>query len=173
MTVAIAIKINNGLVLATDSASAIGEVNDNQARISHTYYNADKLFNLKKRYSIGCLTWGDGSINGVSISTLIKDFRKKLFSINKLNIKDVADMFISFLNEFICDEYDDLKVGFLIAGYSDKNKNTPEMYLIEIKEQNIEMNPGLVIWMFYLGLFLDLIQTWKFCLKIMVLMMIL
>ena len=43
MTVAIAIKINNGLVLATDSASAIGEVNDNQARISHTYYNADKL----------------------------------------------------------------------------------------------------------------------------------
>ena len=87
MTVAIAIKINNGLVLATDSASAIGEVNDNQARISHTYYNADKLFNLKKRYSIGCLTWGDGSINGVSISTLIKDFRKKLFSINKLNIK--------------------------------------------------------------------------------------
>lgn len=141
MTVAIAIKINNGLVLATDSASAIGEVNDNQARISHTYYNADKLFNLKKRYSIGCLTWGDGSINGVSISTLIKDFRKNLVSINKLNIKDVADMFISFLKEFISDEYDDLKVGFLIAGYSDENKNTPEMYLIEIKEQNIELNP--------------------------------
>ena len=48
MTVAIAIKINNGLVLATDSASAIGEVNDKQARISHTYYNADKLYKKKK-----------------------------------------------------------------------------------------------------------------------------
>ena len=51
MTVAIAIKINNGLVLATDSASAIGETDDEQTKIHYTYYNADKLFNLKKRTS--------------------------------------------------------------------------------------------------------------------------
>ena len=48
MTVAIAIKINNGLVLATDSASAIGETDNEQTKIHYTYYNADKLFNLKK-----------------------------------------------------------------------------------------------------------------------------
>ena len=48
MTLAIAIKINNGLVLATDSASAIGETDNEQTKIHHTYYNADKLYNLKK-----------------------------------------------------------------------------------------------------------------------------
>ncbi len=49
MTFAIAIKINNGLVLATDSAAVIGEIENNQTKVHHTYYNADKLFNLKKR----------------------------------------------------------------------------------------------------------------------------
>ena len=30
-----------------------------------------------------------------------------------------------------------MNVGFLIAGYSDNNKNFPEMYMIEIKEEKI------------------------------------
>ena len=137
MTVAIAIKINNGLVLATDSASAIGETDEEQTKIHYTYYNADKLFNLKKGHPIGCLTWGDGSINGVSISTLIKDFRKKLDEISDLKIKDVTEKFIEFLKEFIDEKYDNMNVGFLIAGYSDNNKNFPEMYMIEIKEEKI------------------------------------
>ena len=138
MTVAIAIKINNGLVLATDSASAIGEFNDTQTKIHYTYYNADKLFNLKKGAPIGCLTWGDGSIKGISISTLIKDFRNKLKNLkDELNIENVTNKFISFLEEFIDEEYENIKVGFLIAGYSKVNNNTPEMYLIEIKDETI------------------------------------
>lgn len=139
MTVAIVIKINNGLVLATDSASAIGESDDIQTKIHYTYYNADKLFNLKKGYPIGCLTWGDGSINGVSISTLTKDFRKTLEDLNEFNIKNVTDNFISFLEDFIKEKYDSINVGFLIAGYSDDNLYLPEMYLIEIKKQRIVM----------------------------------
>lgn len=141
MTVAIAIKINNGLVLATDSASAIGESNETQTKIHYTYYNADKLFNLKKGSPIGCLTWGDGSINGVSISTLIKDFRTKFKdSKEELNIKTVTGEFISFLEEFIDGEYKDVNVGFLIAGYSKINNNLPEMYMVEIKEETIKKN---------------------------------
>jgi len=137
MTVAIAIKINNGLVLATDSASAIGETHDEQTKIHYTYYNADKLFNLKKGFPIGCLTWGDGSINGVSISTLTKDFRKKLKDESNLNIGNISKKFIKFLREYVNGNYDDINVGFLIAGYSDDNKNFPEMYMIEIKEKTI------------------------------------
>ena len=137
MTVAIAIKINNGLVLATDSASAIGETDNEQTKIHYTYYNADKLFNLKKGHPIGCLTWGDGSINGVSISTLTKDFRKNLDRIPDLKIRDITEEFIEYLKEFIDGKYENINVGFLIAGYSDNNKNFPEMYMIEIKEERI------------------------------------
>lgn len=140
MTVAVAIKINNGIVLATDSASAIGESDDIQTRIHYTYYNADKLFNLKKGSPIGCLTWGDGSINGVSISTLTKDFRIKLNDLKILNIKQITDDFISFLKDFINGDYENINVGFLITGYSDGNNYLPEMYMIEIKDKTIVMN---------------------------------
>lgn len=140
MTVAIAIKINNGLVLATDSASAIGESDDIQTRIHYMYYNADKLFNLKKGCPIGCLTWGDGSIKGVSISSLTKDFRKTLeISEDELNIKKVAENFLNFLKEFVGEKYENINVGFLIAGYSEVN-NLSEMYMIEIKDGAVVMN---------------------------------
>lgn len=132
MTVAVAIKINNGVVLATDSATAIGEMNEESARIHYTYYNADKLFNLKKGKSLGCLTWGDGSINNVSISTLTKDFRSNL-EIDTINVKEITNQFISFLKDFI-GESSDVNVGFLIVGYSESEDYNPEMYCIEIKE---------------------------------------
>lgn len=133
MTIAVAIKINNGLVLATDSASVIGEIDEDQAKVYHTYYNADKLFNLKKGEPIGCLTWGDGSINGVSISTLTKDFREKIKDIDTVNVENIAEEFSSFFEE-ILEEPSDVNVGFLIAGYSDDNGHTPEMYIIEIEK---------------------------------------
>ena len=78
MTIAIALKINDGIVLATDSASTIvgEEIEDGVRPVHHTYFTADKLFNLKKGSRIGAMTWGNGSINNDSISTLVKDFRK-------------------------------------------------------------------------------------------------
>lgn len=133
MTIAVAIKINNGLVLATDSASVIGEIDEDQAKIHHTYYNADKLFNLKKGEPIGCLTWGDGSIDGVSISTLTKDFREKIKDIDTIDVEDIARRFSSFFED-ILEESSDVNVGFLIAGYSEDNGHTPEMYIIEIEK---------------------------------------
>ena len=68
MTIAIALKINDGIVLATDSASTIvGEENEDGVRsVYYTYFTADKLFNLKKGSRIGAMTWGNGSINNES-----------------------------------------------------------------------------------------------------------
>lgn len=142
MTIAIAIKINNGLVLATDSAAVIGEVEENQTRVHHTYYNADKLFNLKKGESIGCLTWGAGSIGGISISTLTKDFRDEIKDMDKINVKEIAEKFSDFLKKFLKEKDDKVDVGFLIAGYSNDNGHKPEMYNIEIEKGNIsKMRP--------------------------------
>ena len=134
MTIAIAIKINNGLVLATDSAAVIGEIDEHETKVHHTYYNADKLFNLKKGDSICCLTWGDGSIGGVSVSTLIKDFREELKSEDNIDIENIAKRFSSFLEDILEDSSEKTEVGFLIAGYSENKGHIPEMFIIEIRK---------------------------------------
>ena len=79
MSIALSIKINDGLVLAADSASTLlGQDPRGGVGIVNTYNNANKVFNLVKGLPIGIVTWGAGSIGLASIATLIKDLRKKL-----------------------------------------------------------------------------------------------
>ena len=136
MTIAIALKINDGIVLATDSASTIvGEkIEDGVRSLRHTYFTADKLFNLKKGSRIGAMAWGNGSINDESISTLVKDFRKESEEKEYGTVEDIVNEFKSFLENKITPE---TSLGFLIAGYS-KGECHPEMFLINISNGNIE-----------------------------------
>ena len=98
MTIAIALKINDGIVLATDSVSTIigEEIGYGVRSVRHTYFNADKLFNLKKGSRIGAMTWGNGSINNESISTLVKDFRRDTKKRNMVRLK----LLLMILNHF-------------------------------------------------------------------------
>ncbi len=136
MTIALTIRINNALILATDSSSTIMELEDDIPHVHQTYFNADKLFNLKKNEPVGCLTWGDGSINGIPISILTKEFRDEL-EIDELNIEKIKEEFIEFLKKYIGDS-NNINVGFLIAGYSQCKGNDPEMHVIEIKQGKIQ-----------------------------------
>lgn len=141
MTIAIALKINDGVVLATDSASSIIGENDNgRSEVIYTYFTADKLFNIKKGSPIGVMTWGHGSINEESISTLAKDFRKELENVDYDSVKQVVNKFIKFLKPKLINE---TSLGFLIAGYSN-NQSHPEMFLINIDlgviQDPIELN---------------------------------
>ena len=136
MTIPIALKINDGIVLATDSASTIigDEIEDGVRSVRHTYFTADKLFNLKKGSRIGAITWGNGSINNESISTLVKDFRKNSEKMEYSTVESIVNDFKSFLENKITPE---TSLGFLIAGYS-KGEGHPEMFLININNGNIE-----------------------------------
>ena len=82
MTIALAVKVHDGIVLATDSAGTIVPVMPTGSLaypgVHNVYNNANKLFNLVKGLPIGCMTWGTGSIGFASISTLAKDFRTRL-----------------------------------------------------------------------------------------------
>ena len=136
MTIALTIRISNALILATDSSSAIMEIENDIPRVHQTYFNADKLFNLKENKPVGCLTWGDGSINGIPISSLTKEFGDEL-EIDELNIEMITNQFIEFLKNVIKDS-GNVNIGFLIAGYSDGDEYDPEMYVIEIKQGKIQ-----------------------------------
>ncbi len=145
MTIAISLKVNDGLVLAADSASTmIVQSTEGNAGVVNVYNNANKVFNLFKGLPIGAITWGAGSIGAASISTLAKDLRKRFSSkddpwrINpeEYTIKDVADK----VRTFMFDEryvptfkewQDKPPLGFIVAGYS-SGESMAEEYQISI-----------------------------------------
>lgn len=131
MTVALSVKVNEGLVLAADSASTvIQQAPGGGAAVVNVYNNANKIFNLRKGLPIGAMTWGSGSIGDCSISMLMKDLRK-LFTddtdqhIDRHNyqIVDVANHVRDFIfNKHYMEAFGSGEfkpdLGITVAGYS-------------------------------------------------------
>ena len=152
MTIAISVKINDGVVLATDSASTVtGTIPGGvPGGVINVYNNANKAFNLLKGLPIGAVTWGAGAIGNASTSSLVKDFRKRLkegdeaWKLNRATytIQDVAIRLRKFIYE---DNYvnafaalpPDKKppLGFIVAGYS-ANADLADEYVIAIEQGN-------------------------------------
>ncbi|KAA0250587.1 MAG: hypothetical protein EDX89_22565 [Acidobacteria bacterium] len=132
MTIAISLKVNDGLVLAADSASTFFLQGPDGKPVTFNVYNhANKVFNLVKGLPIGVITWGAGSIGTSSIETLMKDLRLKLstpgdasaIDRQSYQMQDVAKAVRRF---FFDERYhpslsgrpDAPELGFIIAGYS-------------------------------------------------------
>lgn len=147
MTLVVSIKVNDGLVLAADSASTMVRTHANgQQEVCNVYNNADKVFNLVRRgsvcYPIGAVTFGAGSIGPASISTLVKDFRKIIADAShplyvdpgNYTVLGVATKFRQFMLE---DKYNSVfgsqagkpDLGFIIGGYS-SNADVAEDYAL-------------------------------------------
>jgi 20S proteasome alpha/beta subunit len=69
MTVLVSIKINDGVVMAADSASSFAS--------GMVYRHADKIVNLRQGLPIGVMVTGAGGIGNESIDTLLKDLRRR------------------------------------------------------------------------------------------------
>lgn len=149
MTIAVAIKVHDGLVLAADSASSLvawGQSGPIPA-IANVYNNANKIFNLRKGLPIGAVTWGAGSIGPASISTLAKDLRRRFsgddpdhdgwrLDHESYQLSDVAER----VREFMYEEHYATRysgedncppLSFLVGGYS-AGKSLAESYHIEM-----------------------------------------
>lgn len=148
MTIAISLKVDDGVILASDSASSL-MVRDPQGKtgVGNIYNTANKVFNLRKGLPIGAITWGAGSIGNASISTLIKDLRKRFsredpahndwhIDSDNYTVLEVAEK----LKEFIFDELytpafaswtDKPALGFMVVGYS-ANEKLAEEFKIDI-----------------------------------------
>lgn len=70
MTIIVSVKITDGIVMASDSASTF--------QSGQTYLHADKIVNLVKGLPIGVMVTGNGGIGAESIATLLKDLRARL-----------------------------------------------------------------------------------------------
>jgi hypothetical protein len=154
MTIAISLKVNDGVVLASDSASTLMDRDANgNLLVANVYNNADKIFNLRKPLPIGAITWGAGGIGAASVATLVKDFRETLhqregWNSEHLDLKRVATMFRGFIyDEKYLPEYGEWsakpELGFVIAGYS-TNQTMAEEYQILISPDGQCYGPELI-----------------------------
>lgn len=75
MTIAICLKVGDGVVLGPDSAASL--IGENE-RYFNVYNTAEKTFNLVKGLPIGMMTFGLGGMAGLSIGALVRDLRKRL-----------------------------------------------------------------------------------------------
>ncbi|WP_438354481.1 hypothetical protein [Microbacterium sp. CJ88] len=153
MTIALVVKVHDGLVLASDSATTLTMSFGGASAVANIYNNANKVFNLYKGLPVGAMTWGLGSIGPASIATLAKDLRRRFtgndpsFADWKLDpenylVSDVAARAREFLND---GRYEVVEaeaaaqgqpapyLGFLVAGYS-SGADQPEAYVIELGE---------------------------------------
>lgn len=151
MTIAISLKVNDGLVLAADSAATLSGVDPGggMSGVSNVYNNANKIYNLKKGLPIGGMAWGLGGIGGASISTLAKDLRKRFagrdhdypkwkLDEDAYTMEEVANRAREFLYEEcyvpLAQESavdPSATMSFAVAGYSSR-ASAPEVYHIEI-----------------------------------------
>lgn len=154
MSVAVVMNVHDGVILAADSASTLivgvaGTEAAPVAQVAKVYNNANKIANLYKGLPIGCVTFGSGSIGSASISTLLKDFRKKLseneqyFDRNRYTMEGVAKR----LGEFLMEESKTLPsgtpqptLGIFLAGYSTDSR-LGERWALNI--QNGQAQPPL------------------------------
>jgi len=102
MTVLVSVKINDGVVMAADSASSFES--------GMVYQNADKIVNLMEGLPIGAMATGSGGIGNESIDTLMKDLRRRFSGADAKHpdwaldpatytLRDVAIQLRSFLFE--------------------------------------------------------------------------
>ena len=149
MSIAVAISVHDGVVLAADSASTLasglpgmppGVAGPAQLAVN-VYNNANKIANLFKGEPIGCVAHGSGSIGNASISTLLKDFREQLmtgretsFDRKSYTIESVSQLLSDFLAQQIqrLSSHDPKPtLGIMVAGYS-AEKTPGEMRLGEV-----------------------------------------
>ena len=145
MSIALVIKVYDGVVLASDSASTLFiSGKDGPRGVLNVYNNADKIINLSIGKPIGMIGWGMGGIGGASISTLAKDVRRRFMSEDnnwniksKYKIEDVVNRVRKFFyKEKYLPVYHDAEkkptIAFFIAGYSSESE-APEVWQVTIK----------------------------------------
>lgn len=156
MTVAVSIKVNDGVVLAADSASTVTTTDAaGNVQLVNVYNNANKIFNLYEGLPIGGITWGLGNIGTASIATLAKDLRARLMGDDPAwkidphayTVEDVANK----ARRFLYDEHylpafgpnpPNDGMGFIVAGYS-PGEPMAEEYQLTIG-QGIYNGPSLL-----------------------------
>jgi hypothetical protein len=153
MTVCVAVTVDDGLVLAADSASTLLQTDEHgRSAVVNVYKYGNKVFNLVRGLPLCAMTAGMGSIGRVPIQSLAKDLRANLagdaanggYKIDRedFTIEQIAIFARKFLFE---DRYQKLDpvpppphaLEFWVGGYSSREER-PELWKVLIKNGTCE-----------------------------------
>lgn len=157
MTIAIALKVGDGVVLGADSASTMMV----QGGVGNVYFNAEKVFNLVKGLPVGVVVAGLGGLAGRSVTSLSRDLRARIkarthpdYMLDRdgYTVEDLAKMLRRFFYEehyraeFAALPAETAKpaMSLLIAGYS-AGAAMSEVWAIEVDQAGNCQDPQLMI----------------------------
>ena len=158
MTVAVYVKVWDGIVLATDSATTMSVPLINGQVIHQVYNNADKIFHLHRQLPVAAMTWGLGTVGPASISSLSKSFRLRLMGrdpnyaegaldINAFTVREVARrasrMFAQAAHDAAITEFP-AELGYLVVGIS-SSCDQAEAWLLRFSGKSLEPEPEQVL----------------------------
>jgi hypothetical protein len=144
VTVTVAVNAVDSIVLASDSATTQqAQIQPGQTATINIWNSANKIFNLRKSWPIGAMTWGRASIGGRSMATLAKELRCRFsgerpgYEAWKLDattytITEVSERVKSFFyDEHYAPDPSPDALGFAIAGYS-AGSDTAEVRTVQM-----------------------------------------
>jgi len=154
VSVALSLKVNDGVVLASDSAATLVAANQQgNTGVANVYNNANKICNLRKGFPVGAITWGSAGIGSSSISFLFKEFREIIsgrnpdreewaIDENTYTIEEIAEKLAEFIyEEKYLPAYGDRDekpgLGFFVTGYSHSG-DLAEEYEVTISDGDLE-----------------------------------
>jgi 20S proteasome alpha/beta subunit len=122
MTIIVSVKINDGIIMAADSAGTMAS--------GQVYAHANKITNLSEGLPIGAMSTGAGGIGNESVETLLKDLGRRFdgrdpahpewrLDRSRYTMEEVAGRLRSFLFEekaALCPDPTSLQLR--ICGYS-------------------------------------------------------
>jgi hypothetical protein len=143
MTIAIVLKVGDGLVIGADSASTFAD----ETGVSNVYFNAEKVFNLVKGLPLGAVVAGLGGLQGRSVATLAKELRARMadpknsdwyLDPGTYTVEEAVNRVRKFFyDELYLPEMKDWKaaskptMSFLVTGYSSGQARS-EVWSVEI-----------------------------------------
>lgn len=105
MTVCVSVKVHDCLVFAADSALTMTAPN---GTVENVYNHGNKVFNLHRKYPIGAMFCGMGTIGTRSISSLSKELRHRLMIGEEWRLSDddyTIEGVAQRAHEFILEKY--------------------------------------------------------------------
>jgi len=144
MTIALAVASNDGVVLVSDSASTTRDGNGR----TFIFHHKKKVFPLHESLPVGVVAAGLNRLDGVSVSTLCIELRKKLTHDDKWKLDPksyTVEQVVDRLKELIFVEHylplferlpKDNRMTFFVGGYS-AGKDFPEIIEIAFNGQHI------------------------------------
>jgi hypothetical protein len=133
LTLILAIQVQDGVVLASDSA---------MAHHGHIYFNAEKIVPLARGWPVGVAICGDGAIGTSSLGNLMKDFETRLThrvdGIDRATYKvsDVVDCLGRFLEEAAASHRTETNSTLVITGYS-AGDDLPQTWNLQLQDGKV------------------------------------